>query len=66
MTMKLNTTEPCPHTELGVSCNCLVGHAPTMEEKIENDDPRWGGEWLVSSCQSCPHGNEPVCCQEVR
>ena len=22
-----------------------IGHAPTMAEKIENDDPSWGDEW---------------------
>ena len=22
-----------------------LGHAPTMAEKIENDDPSWGDEW---------------------
>lgn len=40
----------CAHCALPVDCTChecavCRGHAPTMAEKIENDDPSWGDEW---------------------
>ena len=22
-----------------------IGHSPTMQERIENDDPAWGDDW---------------------